>query len=251
MVIRLPEVDAGPATDGSLRPWLRRSRSPVPVPRAHGTASPHHGRRERHGQGRRAQSRRRGTVLVCDDDASLLRALTISLTARGYEVVVARSGEEGLDVPPTVTPTWSCWTSASPVSTESRSSGHPGVEQGPHRRALRPPPEREQGGGARCRSRRLRDQAVRDGRAAGPAPGHPPPDRTRRSSSPGGDRGVHHRPGRASGSPGTARTSISPRRSGTSSRSWSAIPAGWCPSASSSTRSGAPTTRPRPSTCGS
>jgi two-component system KDP operon response regulator KdpE len=36
-------------------------------------------------------------VLVIDDDASLLRALTISLTARGYEVVGARSGEEGLD----------------------------------------------------------------------------------------------------------------------------------------------------------
>ena len=38
------------------------------------------------------------TVLVCDDDTSLLRALSISLTARGYGVVVARSGEEGLDV---------------------------------------------------------------------------------------------------------------------------------------------------------
>ena len=37
-------------------------------------------------------------VLVCDDDASLLRALTISLTARGYEVIVARSGEVGLDL---------------------------------------------------------------------------------------------------------------------------------------------------------
>jgi len=37
-------------------------------------------------------------VLVCDDDASLLRALKISLTARGYEVVVARTGEAGLDL---------------------------------------------------------------------------------------------------------------------------------------------------------
>jgi two-component system, OmpR family, KDP operon response regulator KdpE len=37
------------------------------------------------------------TILVCDDDASMLRALSISLTARGYRVVVARSGEEGLD----------------------------------------------------------------------------------------------------------------------------------------------------------
>jgi two-component system KDP operon response regulator KdpE len=37
-------------------------------------------------------------ILVCDDDAALLQALTISLAARGYEVVVARTGEEGLDV---------------------------------------------------------------------------------------------------------------------------------------------------------
>ncbi len=37
-------------------------------------------------------------VLVCDDDASLLRALSISLSARGYEVVVARTGEECLDL---------------------------------------------------------------------------------------------------------------------------------------------------------
>jgi two-component system KDP operon response regulator KdpE len=39
-----------------------------------------------------------GTVLVVDDDTSLLRALSISLRARGYEVVVAHSGEEGLDL---------------------------------------------------------------------------------------------------------------------------------------------------------
>jgi two-component system KDP operon response regulator KdpE len=36
-------------------------------------------------------------ILVCDDDASLLQALGISLAARGYEVIAARSGEEGLD----------------------------------------------------------------------------------------------------------------------------------------------------------
>ncbi len=35
---------------------------------------------------------------MCDDDASLLQALSISLGARGYEVVVARTGEEGLDL---------------------------------------------------------------------------------------------------------------------------------------------------------
>ena len=36
-------------------------------------------------------------VLVVDDDPSLLRALTISLGARGYDVAAARTGEEGLD----------------------------------------------------------------------------------------------------------------------------------------------------------
>jgi two-component system KDP operon response regulator KdpE len=37
-------------------------------------------------------------VLIIDDDTSLLRALAISLRARGYQVLVARSGEEGLEV---------------------------------------------------------------------------------------------------------------------------------------------------------
>ena len=36
-------------------------------------------------------------MLVCDDDTSLLRAVSISLGARGYEVIVARNGEEGID----------------------------------------------------------------------------------------------------------------------------------------------------------
>jgi two-component system KDP operon response regulator KdpE len=43
----------------------------------------------------------RGTpfrVLLVDDDMSLLRALTVSLRASGYEVVVARNGREGLDL---------------------------------------------------------------------------------------------------------------------------------------------------------
>ena len=39
-----------------------------------------------------------GTVLVCDDDASLLQALSISLAARGYQVALARNGEEGLEL---------------------------------------------------------------------------------------------------------------------------------------------------------
>jgi two-component system KDP operon response regulator KdpE len=37
-------------------------------------------------------------VLIIDDDVSLLRAVGISLRARGYEVIVARQGEEGLNL---------------------------------------------------------------------------------------------------------------------------------------------------------
>jgi two-component system, OmpR family, KDP operon response regulator KdpE len=37
-------------------------------------------------------------ILVCDDDGPLLRALSVSLGARGYEVLMARTGEEGLDL---------------------------------------------------------------------------------------------------------------------------------------------------------
>ena len=35
-------------------------------------------------------------MLVVDDDASLRKALQIGLTARGYEVLLARTGEEGI-----------------------------------------------------------------------------------------------------------------------------------------------------------
>ena len=34
------------------------------------------------------------TILLVDDDQSLLRALRIGLSARGYEVATARSGNE-------------------------------------------------------------------------------------------------------------------------------------------------------------
>ena len=46
----------------------------------------------------RAEGAEGGTrILVVDDDPSLLRALTISLGARGYDIAAARTGEEGLD----------------------------------------------------------------------------------------------------------------------------------------------------------
>ncbi|MEO7017047.1 MAG: DNA-binding response regulator, partial [Leifsonia sp.] len=35
-------------------------------------------------------------VLIADDDQQILRALRILLTARGYDVIVARTGAEAL-----------------------------------------------------------------------------------------------------------------------------------------------------------
>jgi two-component system KDP operon response regulator KdpE len=60
----------------------------VPAPATRAT----HGGRDRAGGGSEVGAK----ILVCDDDASLVRALSISLVARGYEVTVARTGEEGL-----------------------------------------------------------------------------------------------------------------------------------------------------------
>ncbi len=43
-------------------------------------------------------------ILVVDDDAQILKALRINLVARGYEVSVARSGPEALEVAATTKP---------------------------------------------------------------------------------------------------------------------------------------------------
>ncbi|MES2170092.1 MAG: response regulator [Actinomycetota bacterium] len=43
-------------------------------------------------------------ILVVDDDAQILKALRINLAARGYEVALARSGPEALDVAVRVKP---------------------------------------------------------------------------------------------------------------------------------------------------
>ena len=43
-------------------------------------------------------------ILVVDDDAQILKALRINLVARGYEVFLAQSGPEALDVAVRITP---------------------------------------------------------------------------------------------------------------------------------------------------
>ena len=115
-------VHHGPAAPGARRPhpdhhrrrprrpmsagptaWRRRRRTgrpdpdgrrPAPTPRRTTPGPP----ATAAAVGRPSRRTAAGTrVLVVDDDPSLLRALTISLGARGYEVAAARTGEEGLD----------------------------------------------------------------------------------------------------------------------------------------------------------
>ena len=111
MVVRIPEVDTTGRSCPSRLPdrsadVLPERRCPIGLPDEAAGLPSHH--RLIGGPGAvntrsPAPSTTRGgvesgtKVLVCDDDTSLLRALSISLTARGYEVMVARSGEEGLD----------------------------------------------------------------------------------------------------------------------------------------------------------
>ena len=152
-------------------------------------------------------------------------------------------------------PTWSSSTSACPTSTASTSSrGLRGWTERADPGALGAHRQHRQGRRPRRRRRRLRHQAVRHGRAAGPAARRccaarrPAEDRARRSSS--------------ATSPSTwpprrvtarrRRRSASPRPSGTCSRSWSATPASCSASASCSQRGlGTRLRDTRRATCGS
>ena len=62
-------------------------------------------------------------VLVVEDDPQLLRAMRITLHARGHEVVTAATGRKALSEAAAARPrTWSCSTSGCPTWTASRSS---------------------------------------------------------------------------------------------------------------------------------
>ena len=109
-------------------------------------------------------------VLVVDDEAPIRRAMAANLSARGYDVDLAETGEQALELAArhhpdvvlldlglpgmdglTVIDGLRGWTQVPIVVLSARGS------------------ERGQGRRARRRRRRLRVQAVRDGRAAGPA----------------------------------------------------------------------------------
>ena len=154
--------------------------------------------------GHRERSGQRGVVtrvLLVDDDPQILRALAITLRARGLR---RRHGCHRRHRPrgrrSSSARSWSSSTSAFPdLDGAAVIAGTPRLERGADPGAVRSLGQLGQGRRARRRGRRLRDQAVRDGRAAGPdagdgAPSAPdgrgPPGRAgrrrRRSTSPRG-----------------------------------------------------------------
>jgi CheY-like chemotaxis protein len=158
-------------------------------------------------------------VLVVDDEPQIRRTLAINLRAVGYQVDLAATGEEALkaaaDQPPDVV---------------ILDLGLPGISGLQVIQGLR--------GWTRTPIIVL---SVREREADAPAS----PSRTPRSSRPPTSASTWP----PSRSPGTAGRSASPPPSGSWSRSWSAIPAGWSASGSCCRRSGGPSTRRRPTTC--
>jgi two-component system, OmpR family, KDP operon response regulator KdpE len=59
-------------------------------------------------------------ILIADDDPQMLRALRITLTARGYDVTTAADGTAALDAAIAVHPTSSSSTWGCPASPASR-----------------------------------------------------------------------------------------------------------------------------------
>ena len=112
------------------------------------------------------------TVLVVDDEPQILRALRINLRVRQYDVHTAGSGGEALEI-----------AAEHPPDLVILDLGLPDLDgvdviHGPARldrradhRAVGPGRQHRQGRGAGRRRRRLRHQAVRHGRAAGPDAG--------------------------------------------------------------------------------
>ena len=132
----------------------------LPVRPSHGS----HGARTDPGTGRPVTR-----VLVVDDEPQIRRALATNLRARDYEVDLAETGEQALALASRATPR--------PGGARHRPAGHrrrrgrprpPWLDRRADHHAVGAGRGERQGRGARRRRRRLRDQAVRDERAAGP-----------------------------------------------------------------------------------
>ena len=168
------------------------------------------------------------TILIVEDEFAVARGIQYALQQEGYEVTVARSGEEGLEFATSQAPDLIVLDVRLPgmdgfeVLRRLRAVGLEGagaVPDGPRRRV-------RQGRGPRARRRRLRHQAVRAARADEPHPGAPPPrlrrprQRGRRPRDP--PRRPRHRP-RAAARP--ARDPADRRSPRPSSRSCATSPA--------------------------
>ena len=189
-------------------------------------------------------------VLVIDDEAPILRALRINLTARKYEVSTASDGASGLaamarDRPdvlildlglPDMDGTEVIrgvrgWTSTPIIVLSAwgqESQKVAALDAGADDYVTKP-------FGMDELLARLR-AAVR---RASPAPDEPVVATER----------LHRGPGGQAGDPAAAATSGSRPPSGSCSRCWCAHAAGWSRSASCCTRCGGPATRPRATTC--
>ena len=144
-------------------------------------------------------------ILVVDDEPQLLRALGTNLKARDYEVDLAPTGELALDArgaPP------SRPRRPRPrTARDRRHRGDPGpprLDAGPDHRALGAGGRARQGGSARRRRRRLRDEAVRHGRAPRPAAGRAAAGRAGRRDRRGRHARTSRSTSRPSGSPNAA-----------------------------------------------
>ena len=124
-------------------------------------------------------------VLVVDDEPHIRRTLSINLRARGYEVETAADGRSALQILAERTPDVIVLDLGLP-GPRRRRGAPPAARRvpGAGRRAVRAARLRRQGRGARRGRRRLRDEAVRDGRVPGPDP---------RRRAPGGHRRTPNR----------------------------------------------------------
>ena len=146
------------------------------------------GPRLRAAPGRRGNGRTEASavtrVLVVDDEPQILRALSINLRARHYDVRAAATGAEACGRRrPSARP-------RHPRPRPARHGRHRGdrgaarLDRRTDPGAVRPHRQRRQGRRSRRRRRRLRHQAVRHGRAARPAARHDPAQRRTEDSSP-------------------------------------------------------------------
>ena len=117
------------------------------------------------------------TILIVEDEHAVARGIQYALQQEGYEVAVARSGEEGLEIGTKQAPDL--------VVLDVRLPGHrrlrgPAPPARGRRQDAGPRPDRarrrgRQGHRPRARRRRLPDQAVRAARADEPDQGAPAP----------------------------------------------------------------------------